>query len=264
MKAQQVVENVESIYKQKVDFAFKIIVIDNSCHEVNASYLRELKTRRPEIHLEINKTNLGYTKAHNSIKHLIEGEYIFIINPDIFLMGENVLQKMLEYMDANPQVGISGPKQINETGGVTMSIRAFPKFYLQVARRTFFRHLPIIKSLVSYDEMQHLNYDKIQDVDWLQSSFVVIRHELWKKIRGFNERYFMFMSDVEICFEAWRLGYRVVYYPEVFVHADGKRASAGGFKKFFQSWVLRQHVVDSMKYRWKHFFHKNPRLKIKK
>lgn len=260
MKARQIVENVETLQKQQVGFDFKIVVIDNSCNEANAATLRTLE-KFPNVVLRINDKNLGYPKAHNEAGDLIEGEYVLIVNPDIVWKEQDSVAKLVRYMDDNPDIGILGPRQINDGGETAMTVRAFPRFYLQVARRTFLRNLPVLKKKVVYDEMRHLDYDKTQDVDWLQSSCVIIRKKLWDITGGFNDKYFIFMSDVEICFEAWKNDYRVVYYPEVRVWADGRRASAGGFKKFFQSWVLRQHVMDSLKYRFKHFFDKNPRYR---
>jgi len=261
MKGSRVVENVKSIMAQKIDFGIKIVVIDNSCNEENAVILRTL-AGLPNVSVRINQKNLGYIKAHNSVKNEIEGRYVMIVNPDIIWKELDTISKMIDYMDANDGVGIIGPKQINETDGQpAMTIRAFPKFYLQVARRTFFRNWPILNKLVSFDEMRHLDYDKIQEVDWLQSSCIVIRKSLWDNIGGLCENYFLFMSDVELSFQSWRNGLRVVYFPESVVYADGKRASAGGFLAFFKSWVLRQHVIDSIKYRAKHMFDGNPRQK---
>lgn len=263
LKAPQVVANVKSIFAQKADFDFKIIVIDNSCDSENSKILSELN-KYENVKLQINSVNMGYPKAHNAVKHLIEGDYILIVNPDILWKDENAMQKMIDYMEINPDIGVLGPKQIENSGQIAMTIRAFPKFYLQVARRTFLRHLPILKGMVSYDEMRHLDYNKIQDVDWLQSSCVVIRKKLWDLTGGLCENYFLFMSDVEICFQSWKNVFRVVYFPEVKVYADGKRVSAGGFIKFFQSRVLRQHVRDALKYRAKHLFAKNPRIRYYK
>lgn len=260
LKAMQVVENVETLLKQKIDFNFKIIIIDNSCNVKNAEILKQLKDYK-NIKIQINKKNSGYPRAHNNVKNEIKGDYVFIVNPDILWKEKDVFAKLINYMDNNQDIGVLGPKQINKSGEIAMTVRAFPKLYLQVARRTFFRYLPILKNKVKYDEMRHLNYNKIQDVDWLQSSCVVIRKKLWDKINGLCDNYFLFMSDVEICFQAWRNNYRVVYFPEVKVYADGKRVSAGGFMQFFKSWVLRQHLKDSIKYRVKHFFDKNPREK---
>ena len=260
LKAARVVENVALLLQQKADFAFKIIVIDNSCNKENADLLKK-ELEKENIELIVNSENLGYIKAHNAVSEKMEGGYVLILNPDILLKDDDVLQKMVDYMDKNPQVGIIGPKQMNDNGDIAMSVRGWPKFYLQVARRTFLRNLPGLKGQVEHDEMKHLNYDKIQDVDWLQSSCVMIRKELWDEIGGFDEDYFLFMSDPEICYQVWNRGFRVVYYSEAKVFADGKRVSAGGFKTFFKSWVLRQHVKDSLRYHLKHLFKSNPRKK---
>ncbi|MDP1884138.1 MAG: glycosyltransferase [Candidatus Moranbacteria bacterium] len=261
MKGQRVIENVKLVLEQKVDFILKIIVIDNSCDKRNADILRQGLGDAENIELVINSRNSGYIKAHNEISDKIEGKYLLILNPDILLRENDTLQKMVNYMDANPEIGVLGPKQVNDTGEIAMTVRAFPKFYLQVARRTFLRNLPLFKRKVAYDEMRHLDYSKIQDVDWLQSSCVAVKTELWKKIGGLNEDYFLFMSDAELCLESWKNGLRVVYYPETQVYADGKRVSAGGFATFFRSWVLRQHVKDSLKYNLAHLFSADPRKK---
>ena len=258
LKAQRVTENVESLLRQEVNFDYKIIVIDNSCNEDNANTLRKLE-KYGNVQVKINEKNTGYTKAHNDVKKDIEGEYVFVVNPDILSKHEDTLQKMVDFMDKHEQVGIAGPRQINDDGSVAMTVRAFPKFHVQVSRRTFLRHLPLLSKQVAYDEMTHLDYTKAQPVDWIQSSFVVVRKELWDQLGGFDEDYFIFMGDVELCYQAWKKGYEVIYLPQVQVYADGQRASAGGFKAFFKSWVLRQHVKDAIKYQAKHFGERSPK-----
>ena len=258
MKGEKVVENVKSILAQSKDFSVKIFVIDNSDNKKNAEILKQLDGL-DNVFLQINKKNIGYPKAHNFFNKEIEGDYVMIVNPDILWKEKDAIKKMVDFMDNHQNIGVLGPKQINQDGSIAMTVRAFPKLYLQIARRTFLRKLPWLKQRVAYDEMKDLDYNKIQDVDWLQSSCVIIRRDLWEKTGGLSEDYFLFMSDVEICFDAWKNNLRVVYYPETVVYADGIRLSNGGFKKFFQSWVLRQHLVDSFKYRLKHCFDKNPR-----
>jgi len=261
LKAKRVVENVSLLEKQKTNFASKIIVIDNSCNQENADVLKKSLGKKKNIELVINDKNLGYIKAHNVVSDRIVGDYLLILNPDILLKDKDVLQKMVGYLDKNKEVGLIGPKQVNDNGEIAMSVRGWPKFYLQVARRTFLRNLPGLKEQVEHDEMKHLDYDEVQDVDWLQSSCVMIRKNLWDDIGGLDESYFLFMSDPEICYQVWKRGFRVVYFPKVKVFADGKRVSAGGFGTFFKSWVLRQHVKDSLTYRLKHFLKSNPRKK---
>ncbi len=258
-KAERLLKNVEFLAKQEVDFGFKVIVIDNSCSEKNAKILREGLEGNARVELLDNTRNLGYAGAHNSVRQKIEGDYILTLNPDILLKDKFTLQEMVDYMDANSRVGVLGPLQMNDDGKAAMTVRAFPKFFLQVARRTFLRRLPYLRKRVEYDEMRHLDYQKVQDVDWIQSSCSLVRKSLWDKLGGLDEKYFLFMSDAELCVGAWKNGMRVVFFPAVKVFADGKRVSSGGFSRFFKSWILRQHVWDALKYSFLHCCEKNPR-----
>ena len=260
LKAQRVLENVEKLQKQEVDFDFQIILIDNSCNKENACCLKKL-LKYENVNLKINKENNGYTRAHNMCKKEIQGDYVLILNPDILCKHEDTLQKMVSFMDLHKKVGAMGPKQINDDGSLAMTVRAFPKFHLQVSRRTFLRNLPYLHKKVEYDEMKHLNYSRAQAVDWLQSSCVIVRKKLWDELGGLDEDYFLFMSDVELCFQAWKKEYEVIYLPQIQVHADGKRCSSGGFLSFFKSNVLRLHVKDALKYQANHAGEKNPREK---
>ncbi len=258
-KALRVVKNVELLLQQKVDFKFKIFVTDTSCSQEQVKILQKELKKYPEVELIINTVNVGYAKGHNVIRGKEVGDYILVVNPDILFKEKDTLAKLVDFMDKHPDIAILGPQQINDDGKIAMSVRAFPKFYLQIARRTFLRYLPFFKKKVAYDEMRHLDYAKTQNVDWLQSSCVIIRRNFWEKIKGFNEHYFLFMADTEMCFKAWEMNYRVVYFPQTRVYADGKRLSAGGFLKFFQSWIIRQHVKDSLKYTLNYFYRNNPR-----
>lgn len=259
MKAKRVCENVKSILQQDVHFPLEIIVVDNSVNAQNAAELETLK-QFPQVQLLVNSENVGYVRGNNGGAKRAQGEYLLIVNPDIIWREKETLQKMMDYMEMHPEVGILGPKQINDSdGSVAMTVRAFPKLFLQIARRTWLRRLPLIKNWVAHDEMQHLDYHQTQTVDWLQSSFWVIRKTLWNKLGGLNPDYFLFMSDPDLCFKVWEEGYKVVYYPKAVVYADGIRLSQGGVRAFFQKWTLRQHLKDALKYSWNHLLKGNPR-----
>jgi len=261
LKSKRVCENVESIQKQVIDFPIEVIVVDNSCNPENAKRLEELKKYK-KVQVQINKKNVGYIHGNNQGAKLASGEYLLIVNPDIIWRHNDTLQKLIDLMDKNPKIGICGPQQINDGDeSIAMTVRAFPKLFLQIARRTFIGKLPIIRKWVAYDEMRHLDYSKTQSVDWLQSSFWIVRKNLWDKWNGLNPDYFIFMSDPDLCFKCWKEGYEVIYYPEAKVYADGIRCSAGGFGTFFKKWTLRQHLKDSIKYTWNHLFKGNPRKK---
>lgn len=260
LKSKRVVESVGSIRAQTTDFTTEIVIADNSCNAANAAKLREVE-HLPAVRLIFNEKNIGYTRGVNAAARQAVGEYFLILNPDIVLRAPDTLQKLVDFMDQNPHVAIAGPRQIDEpTGTPALTVRAFPRVWVQIARRTWLRRLPFIRDVVAYDEMRHLDYTRTQPVDWLQSSCVIVRRDFWEAVGGLDERYFLFMSDPEICWQAWARDFEVVYVAETTVYADGIRASAGGFTDFFRRWTMRQHLADSLLFRLKHFGRRNPRL----
>ncbi len=264
-KSVRILDNVDYLQQQKTDFNFEVIVTDNSPNAVNRPKLEILKKYR-NVSLYFNNANLGYTKAYNkAIKQTAKGKYLLLQNPDILMKDPHTLQTMVDFMEKNQDVAVMGPRQINDDGNRAMNVRAFPKLYLQIARRTFLRKMPVLKELVAHDEMQHLDYSQTQEVDWLQSSCIIVRSDFWHKIGGLNENYFLFMSDPEICWRAWEQGLRVVYFADVTVTASSTRASGdGGIRTFFENWALRQHLLDSIRYRWKFWLKRNPRILLQK
>lgn len=280
LKAKQVLQNVETLLSQEFSENVKlyISVVDNSQNKNNANilqegldrYIKSTEDKRRVVMLDITEKNVGYTKGNNrgvkNIENFLEKnaidaplDYLFVINPDIETRDSTVLQKMLGYLQENEKVGILGPRQVHENGEYAMNVRQFPNLFVQIFRRIWLRSLPFIKKAVEKDEMQKMDKAKTQDVDWLQSSFFCIRKDLWDKVGGFNEAYFLFMADSEICLDVWKLGYSVQFFADVHVYADGVRCSGGGFLMLFKSMVLRQHVKDAWKYFLKHLFEKKVR-----
>jgi N-acetylglucosaminyl-diphospho-decaprenol L-rhamnosyltransferase len=258
MKAKNVVQSVQSITEQETNFDIEILVIDNSVNKKNAEELEKVKYF-PNIKLIINSENIGYTRANNRGVQISSGEYIAILNPDILFGEKNILQILLDAFEHYEEIGILGPRQRNPDKSVAMTVRAFPSFPLQIARRTFLRHLPFVRKKVHYDEMKHLDYTKTQEVDWLQSSFFLVKRDFWELLGGLNEEYFLFMADTEMCWNSWKNGKKVVFFAEVEVFSDGVRCSHGGVLDFFTNRVIRQHFFDALSYMKKHFFERIPR-----
>ena len=206
-KAEKVVANVQGLLGQSSGLSVEIVVADNSCNSCNAEILRQLRATIPVIDLVINEKNLGYTKGCNRAVGRSRGQYVLICNPDITWPDPTALATMVDYLDAHPDVGIVGPRQVNEADGSNpLTIRGFPNLFTQVIRRTILRTLPILRDIVAYDEMRHLDLGQTQTVDWLQSSCILTRRSFWDRVGGFDERYVLFMADPELCWQAWSMG----------------------------------------------------------
>ncbi len=260
-KSTRVVKNVESIFRQKTDINFEIVIAVNRATPQKKLELEPL-SKFPNIRLIFNEKNLGYPRGMNEAVKKSSGEILFIVNPDIVWRDENALVKLMNFLESNPKIGVLAPHQQNDSDGKTaQTVRAFPKLGIQIARRTWLRRLPKMRERVEFDEMRHLDYSKTQKVDWLQSSFWVVRRSLWEELNGLDERFFLFMSDPDFCWRTWGNEKEVIYFPEAVVTADGIRCSAGGFFTFFKKWTLRQHLRDAWRYFRKWRGKKNPRTK---
>lgn len=263
LKSQRVLESVASLHRQVGAFRLEIIVADNSCNPANAAKLRQLETD-PTVRLIFHPRNLGYTGGVNAAARHATGEFLLILNPDIVWRQPDALQLLVSFLQANPAVGIVGPRQIDEpTGAVAITARQFPRLWLQIVRRTFLRRLPFLRAAVAADELPAVHAAATpQPVDWLQSSCLLIRRNLWQQLGGLDERYFLFMSDPALAYAAWQLDLSSVYLPAATVQADGLRCSAGGVLTFFRKWTLRQHLLDAVRYAWLHRGRPAPRQSI--
>lgn len=271
-------ENISGIVAQKFFGKKEIVIVDNSCDAQNAEILQkgieEIKnaenfsSEKISLTLKISEKNVGYTKGNNlaaatlntNNRNKISEDLVCVVNPDIVWLENDSLQKMYDYMQTNTEVAILAPYQKNlQTGEREISVRKFPHLWLQILRRLPLAKITPFSAWVGEDEMKNLDATKTQDVDWIQSSFMLISRNFWDRVGGFDERFFLFMADTEICFAAWKSGEKVRFFSETQVGADGMRCSDGGIQKFLKSWVLRQHFVDAWKYAIAHFGEKNPR-----
>ncbi|NQZ90900.1 MAG: glycosyltransferase family 2 protein [Moritella sp.] len=246
-KAQRVVHNVERILTQQGDFDIEVIIIDNSMDSGNKKILSQYQDT-DNVTLIFNQQNNGYPRGSNQGAYLCNGDYLLFVNPDIEWKSASTLADIVAIYNRDPEIGIVGTRQLNDDGSTPDTVRRFPNLLAQVVRRTSLRNWPLLKGIAEHYEYVEFDYFKSANVDWLQSSFMAISREVWGKIGGFDNRYFIFMADPDICYKCWELGYKVHYESEIVVGADGLRCSDGGFKDVFTSRILRFHIRDAFIY----------------
>jgi len=247
-KSTRVLTNVAALLQQKTNFDLEIIIAVNSTTESKKKKFESL-AGNSKIKFIFNSENLGYPRGVNRAVANSSGEILAIVNPDIICRNENSLAKLVAKIAADESIGVLAPRQIRDSdGAVEMTIRAFPKLSNQIARRTWLRKIPGIRERVARDECRDRDLSCEQNVDWIQSSFWIVRRKIWDELGGLDERFFLFMSDPDFCRRVSESGKSVVFFPEIAVNADGVRCSSGGFLAFFKKWTLRQHLRDALKY----------------
>ena len=176
----------------------EIIIIDNNSKDNTPDILNDY-----EIKLLKNRKNLGYARAVNQGIRIAKGEFLLILNPDIVL-DRNTISALLDYLKKNKDVGIVGCKLTNNDQTLQYSCRRFPKISGLLSNYLGFE----TKSVKGYLMLDY-DHKTIRQVDWISGSMMMMR-----RITKFDERFFMYFEDVDICRRVGKK-YKVMYYPIV-------------------------------------------------
>jgi GT2 family glycosyltransferase len=198
----------------------EIIVID-SCSTDNTIF--EI-TKYKELKIILCNTNIGISKGNNTGVERSKGEYIFLLNPDTILF-DNTIIELYKYHEAYKNVGVVGPLTYNTDGSFQPTRRRFHKlkdivFTLspQSQSERIFKN-NILKDYY-YSEY---NYTDTFDVDWLQSSAILIKRQVFNDIGYFDERFFMYYDEIDWCFRAKKYGWEIYYIGcSSIIHHQGK------------------------------------------
>ena len=212
----------------------------------------------PPIKTIAAPNNDGFAVGNNLGIKQASGKYVMILNPDIAIVPA-ALEKMHRFMEENPKVGVIGPKLINPDGSVQYSCRRFPGFLTPLYRRTIFGKLPFSKNPISHYLMKDSDHNLIQDADWLFGACLLIRKSVLDQVGLFDQRFFMYFEDLDLCRRIWAAGFSVVYFSEVELVHYHQRLSAerGGILGLF-SRGGRIHFASGVKYFIKYFGTKLP------
>jgi GT2 family glycosyltransferase len=206
-------ECLKSVLAQDGSVRLEVIVVDNASPDDSVEMVQA--EFADKVTLIVNQSNRGFGAAQNqSIGHS-PGPYVFLINPDSRMLGADLLRRMVGYMDANPAIGILGPRILNPDGTLQFSARRFPPMFAGLFRHTLLGRLFPRNRFVRGYLMSDNPHDSIMDVDWLSGSALMVRREMLDRIGTFDERFHMYCEDVDLCKRAHEAGWRVVYYPEV-------------------------------------------------
>jgi N-acetylglucosaminyl-diphospho-decaprenol L-rhamnosyltransferase len=240
---------LKKILSQNLPFAFEIIVIDNASSDDSVSFLR---SDFPDIDIISNDKNLGLASGVNiGLKKAI-GEYKLILNPDIIVL-DKAIQTLVEYMDKNTEVGMTGGKLLSPNGKLQYSCYRFYKPTTILYRRTWLGNTKKGKSAVNHFLMKDYDHKNATEVDWLMGACLMVRSKALDDVDGMDDHFFLYFEDVDWCRRFWEANWSVVYVPTAkFSHYHQRSSEGGGFWGIISNWVVREHVKSAIKYFWKY------------
>lgn len=182
----------------QADVDSEVIVVDN-CSQDGSPEL--LKAKFSWIKLIANDRNLGFSRANNQALEICKGKYVYYLNPDTEVRP-GAFRGMIDFMDSNPGVGLAGTRIVNPDGSLQSSVEN---------RYPGQRH--------ARQELKGLK----GDIAWVLGASMVARLELMKTLAGFDESFFLYGEDIDLCLRIRKAGWIIGHIPDaVVVHWGGQ------------------------------------------
>lgn len=186
-----------SVFNKLSGNTFEVIVVDNASKDASTAMV---KKNFSKARLVENKENMGFAKGCNIGASIALGEYLLFLNSDTQVV-DIVIRDMLELFQKDKNLAVIGG-QLENANGVTSD--SYGVFYSisSVVAMLFGRRLakPAMKE------------SKI--VDWVSGGFMIVRKSIFKELQGFDEHFFMYVEDMELCFRVKKRGQKVLFFPQ--------------------------------------------------
>jgi len=239
---------LHSIDKASQNLSSEIIVVDNASDDGSVELL---KSKFSSVKLIENKTNLGFGKANNQALKIAKGKFLLLINPDT-VIREDTVKKMIEFLEEQKDAGLAGCKILNPDGSLQLACRrSFPGPWTSFCKVTGLSNLlPNSKMFARYN-LTYLNENQTYEVDAISGSFMMLKREVYEKLGGFDEQFFMYGEDLDLCYRIQKAGYKVFYvHTTQVIHYKGestKRSSMDETKIFYKAMHLfvKKHLSGS-------------------
>lgn len=268
---------VKGILASQPRLKYEIIVIDNDSNDSVLPMVQQLlsppdRREQHDVQMQLDERyplppfqviasprNVGFAAGNNLGIRKASGDFLLVMNPDVAIVPGS-LEGMVEFMHSHSDAGIIGPRLINPDGSVQHSCRHFPSLLVPLYRRTFIGKLPFARRVLANYLMQNWDHNRDQQVDWLFGAALLIRRSLVEKIGLFDERFFVYFEDLDLCRRSWEAGFSVWYVAGVELVHYHQRLSAEGpalFSLFRKA--TRIHLASGVKYYAKYLGAKPPR-----
>lgn len=199
----------------------EIIVIDSASADGSADMVRR---EFPQVTLCVSAENLGYSRGNNLGLRQARGRYRLVLNPDTEIAGD-ALAQMCAYMEAHPQVGALGPQMVYADGTPQSTRRRFPNLITAAFESTWTQALAP-RSLLERYYARDLPAEETVEVDWVVGAALLLRAEAYEQVGGFDESFFMYSEELDLCRRLKAAGWSVVHLPAARLIHHEARSSA--------------------------------------
>ncbi|MFA6455531.1 MAG: glycosyltransferase family 2 protein [Bacteroidota bacterium] len=207
---------LESFFRYHDVKSTEVIVVDNNSTDGSQQELPQLF---PFIHFISLHNNVGFGGANNVGAQRSTGRMLYFVNNDTVFYKESV-SELVKTLSSHNKYGIVAPKLLNEDHSFQLSFGQFPTIQNEFETKNIAENYSLQTSL---DSSISIPIPK----DWVSGAALMIKREVFEEIGGFDERYFMYFEDVDLCRSAAKKGFQIFYVPSnTLIHLGGKSYGA--------------------------------------
>ena len=205
----------------------RVVVIDNASTDGSTPHPTLLDSR---VELHVNQHNVGFARGVNQGLATVSTEYVLILNPDCYLMP-GAVETLVSELSAHPECAVAGPQILNEDGSVQGSARGNPTLFTGLFGRSTLLTRLFPRSKLALRNVR-TDPDRVArgvsfTVDWVSGACFMARRETLAGVGGFDERYFLYWEDADLCRRLRNAGHTIRYVPTATVVHSGGVSSRG-------------------------------------
>lgn len=228
--------DVVASLKEQTTVPFEIIVVDNGSQDGSQAALRRA---HPDAVLIENGENLGFAKANNIGFRRASGRYLCLVNTDVIAL-DHVLDKMVAHLDANPDIGVLGPRTVTAELELRQNCRRFPNLTNAAGDYLFLKRLlPGIERFEGRT-LPAASYSSTHDAEVLSGCFMMVRREAFDQVGPLDEAFFFYGEDTDWCRRFHDAGWRIVYFAD----AEAIHFGGGSSKAYPVKYYLTMEQAD--------------------
>ncbi len=232
---------LSSVFDHAGGATLDVVVVDNASTDGTRAIV---ESGFPDARV-IDSPNRGFAYGNNRGLEHTNARFALLLNPDTEIV-EGTFRQLIELLEARPQLGLAGVRQLTADGTVWPTIRRFPSVTRALGEALFSERWPISPAWAGERVLDERAYDREQECDWTSGSFMLIRREALLSAGLLDERFFIYSEEADLCLRLKRAGWQVRHLPQMtIVHHAGK----GGVRPQ----MIAQEAYTRKQYARKHF-----------
>ena len=221
---------LESLWASTRLDSFEVIVADNASTDGTVEMLVD---RFPRVRIIASPENLGFGRASNLCWHEAKSSLVLFLNSDT-VVSDRALDRLVELARERPEAGAIGPRLLYPDGEIQMSFGAMPGIASEVLQKLwnagYARGKGPLRSAV------RRRYSRERTVDWVSAACLLTRRDTLETVSGFDENFFLYSEDIDLCARIRATGARILFTPEVeIVHLLGRSVAKNRDRVVYES-----------------------------